>query len=197
MGLGVNLVVIASLWNVIPAQTAEEQRAPGVEVVRFEVSITKVQRMEARPALIPDPDVQNRQQSSPSSPPRSASEGRQPRYDSPGQEGGSVDHNLDAKAPGPKASKDSPSAYHFIATLVIKNGGARAIKAISWDCVAVSSENKKEISRVSFRNRKKIEPGETVTLAQEVKPSAVERHAEITKVEYEDGTTWQRLKTSK
>src|SRR5262249_61580339 len=88
MGLGVNVVVIASLWNVIPAQTDEEQRAPGVEVVRFEVSITKVQRMEARPALIPDPDVQNRQQSSPSSPPRSASEGRQPRYDSPGQEGG-------------------------------------------------------------------------------------------------------------
>jgi hypothetical protein len=48
------------------------------------------------------------------------------------------------------------------------------------------------MKRELFESKKKIAPGETVTLLKEVRPSKLERKAEILEVLYADGSSWKR-----
>jgi hypothetical protein len=68
---------------------------------------------------------------------------------------------------------------------------------VAWDYVIIDPESKEETQRTSFRTKKKIEPGQQATLTEEVKPAIGNRVAEIVRVEYSDGSKWQRPAPSK
>jgi hypothetical protein len=82
--------------------------------------------------------------------------------------------------------------YRFYANLVLTNSGAKTIKSFGWDYVLTDPEAKQETGRFGFRTRKKIEPGQSLTVTQQVKPSTGDRRVVINRIEYSDGTTWER-----
>jgi hypothetical protein len=88
------------------------------------------------------------------------------------------------------------SRYRFYATLVLNNSGEKTIKAVGWEYILTDQEAQQEIRRFAFRTRKKIEPGRSVTVMQEVKPSTGDRRAVINRIEYSDGTTWERSRAT-
>ena len=189
------------------AQAAEEKGAPGMEIVKFEVSVKRAPNLEESPIPRTDPtSVQQRQIDFNRTGPVSDSVGignqapraggattrpsvtdpTTPRYDRTGQ----VNQSSDAY--WPTNGEDNKSPYNFYASLTVKNSGEKAIKAVGWDYVLTDPATKKEIKRYNFRGKKMLKPNESMTLKEIVKPSGAERRAEITRIEYADGSVWQR-----
>src|SRR5262249_8658822 len=60
------------------------------------------------------------------------------------------------------------------ANALVKNVGAKTIKAIEWEFLFLSDDDSgKELKRYKFRNKIKIAPGETKFLTKEVKDRAI------------------------
>ena len=189
------------------AGTAQEPVAPGIEIVKFEVSLKRSPALEESPVPRADPgSVAQRQtdfnlpgppvdsigigstgpRNSSGNAKRAPTDTTTPRYDRTGQ----VNQSSDAYWPTDGEDKKSP--YDFYASLTVKNTGEKAVKAFNWDYVLTDPATKKEIKRYNFRGKKQLKPGESITLKEIVKPTGAERKAQITRVEYADGSAWQR-----
>ena len=101
-----------------------------------------------------------------------------------------------------KISRKQIYVFKYTAKATVKNTGAKAIKAVSWDHVFTVAGGEKELRRYNLQAKQQILPGETQTLSREVgiDPNDNTRHIstgkqsiEITKIEYTDGSVW-RLK---
>jgi hypothetical protein len=189
---------------VVPAlaqDTKESDGPPDIEVVKFQVSVQKPLNAGSP---IPKADPASVQQ-------RHIDEGGRPERVSGGLP-------LGERAPGDRTPRPTDTstprydrqgnvnqgsdsywadgaeidAYIFYASLTLKNNGEKTVKSVKWAYVVFDAQKKKEMKRELFESKKKIAPGETVTLLKEVRPSKQERKAEILEVLYADGSSWKR-----
>lgn len=107
------------------------------------------------------------------------------------------------KAQPPKAPR-----YVFLYKLSIRNTSDKTIKSIDWDYVFFSANTQSEAGRMEFTSEEKIGPGKnkelTVTArkppARTISVYALDKNERqgldgqivIVRVEYTDGTVWQR-----
>lgn len=87
----------------------------------------------------------------------------------------------------------------FESSLQLANTGAKTITAVEWQHVFyVDKEKRQELRRFDFRKEEKVLPGEQKFVAQTVSPGQVKltskprQGVELVRVEYADGTVWQR-----
>jgi hypothetical protein len=204
-------LLIALLPLAAFAQAADEKTAPDLEIVKFEISVKRAPNLEESPVPRADPGsiAQRQADFNVSGPPEDSmgigstsprgganTNGRKtdrpptdtttPRYDRTGQ----ITQSSDAY--WPTNGEDNKSPYNFYASLTVKNTGAKAIKNIRWDYVLTDPATQKEIKRHNFRGKKALKPGESLTLTEMVRPSGAKRSVEIIRIEYADGSAWQR-----
>ena len=110
----------------------------------------------------------------------------------------------DSTLPSVEMPKDAKTVYFYQAKL--KNTGSKTIRSIDWDYVFFEKETKEEVSRFQAKSNVKIEPGKSVDLRIEAqtppsrlvdatkgaKENQFIEEIVITRVEYADGTIWQR-----
>ncbi len=94
--------------------------------------------------------------------------------------------------------------YGSIYIITIKNVGGKTIKAVDWDYVFINPEKQNIISQHQFRNTIKLKRGKTkkiksLTIALPVKVIHIDiidrnliEQVIIKRIEYSDGTVWQR-----
>lgn len=91
--------------------------------------------------------------------------------------------------------------FKYEARVTLKNGGAKAIKAVSWEHVFTDAEGGKELRRYRLQSKQQVPPGEARTLSAGVgiDPKESTRHittgkqsVEVTRIEYADGSVWKR-----
>lgn len=76
---------------------------------------------------------------------------------------------------------------------LVKNTGARNIKAIEWDYIFFADSRKQEErKRYNFRSKVKIAAGESKFLTKEVKDKSATafQTVVIKRIEYDDGSAW-------
>src|ERR1700741_3377957 len=104
--------------------------------------------------------------------------------------------------------KDTPSRYVFVYKTTIKNGGTRAIKSIDWDYIFLERGTENEIGRQQFTSEEKIAPGKTkelvviiskpptqtisVTALNKNESGSLDGRVILVRIDYADGTSWQR-----
>jgi hypothetical protein len=79
--------------------------------------------------------------------------------------------------------------------LLVRNVGTRAVKFVTWDYVFYAdAKHARETKRYRFRSKETVGPGEMKFITEGVgEPSPTAYGAvEIERIEFEDGTTWQR-----
>lgn len=100
-----------------------------------------------------------------------------------------------------KMSRKTIYVFKYTAKVIIKNKGAKTIKAVSWDYVFTDAKEQKELKRYNLQTKQQLLPGEMRTLTRDVglDPKDNTRHVmtgrqsvEITKIEYTDGSVWRR-----
>ena len=100
-----------------------------------------------------------------------------------------------------KVTRGTLYVFKYTAKATVKNAGAKAIKAVSWDYVFTDEKERKELKRYRLQSKQPILPGETQTLTAGVglDPKDKTRHiatgkqsVEITKLEYADGSVWKK-----
>ena len=103
---------------------------------------------------------------------------------------------------------DTPSRYVFIYKATIKNAGSKAIKSIDWDYVFLDRGTENEVGRQQFTSEEKISPGKTkelvvtitkpptktnsLTALNENERGALDGRVIVVRIDYADGTSWQR-----
>ena len=94
---------------------------------------------------------------------------------------------------GPTA--DGPKDQ-YKATVLIKNMGARRVKAITWGVVFVDLNTEREVEHRKFHLKKSLAPGAERTILRYIlpcnHPGTITLRAVIDGVEYDDGSVWQR-----
>ena len=200
MNLAVFVFWIASFSMFPGTQPADPQAAgqaaPALEIVKLEISMVKSALFdEGSPVPEVDPGTLQRQKdtSAPTRDTRIPSDPVTPRYDPRGQV---IRPSTDARTLDPKLPRDRSNRYRYVVSLTVSNAGDKKIASVSWDYVLIDPESNKELRRIAFRNKKTIAPGETAMLMQDVKPSSASRSAEITRIQYADGSIWQRPRAS-
>ena len=95
------------------------------------------------------------------------------------------------KSPGPMTTlTDSPVQR---VSALFENRGAKAIKSVVWEYVLFEDAGQTKVQQVyRVRSKRTIAPGEAVRLWKEGYhlDDAPYRKARVTRIEYEDGTTW-------
>ncbi|HZH89827.1 MAG TPA: hypothetical protein VEX70_04315 [Pyrinomonadaceae bacterium] len=97
--------------------------------------------------------------------------------------------------------------YAFLYSATFRNGGAKAIKAIAWDCVFFDAGTGEELGRRRFADARTIAPGKTRKVARllasppthrisvyalgERERDGLRGQVIITRVSYADGTEWR------
>lgn len=79
----------------------------------------------------------------------------------------------------------------FVASVVVKNIGAKTVSAVHWEYLLFQTGGQEPIKRYRVQTKKIIPPGERAELTREVKPKGQEQQARITRIEYADGSSWQ------
>ena len=108
--------------------------------------------------------------------------------------------------------KAPPARYGFSYKVSFQNSGAKEITAIDWDYVFYDLTNKTELGRREFGSEQKIAPGKTKEVTFFIAAPPVRRisvqaldkneraglgeRIELVRVEYADGTFWQRPQTA-
>lgn len=99
-----------------------------------------------------------------------------------------------------KMARKTIYVFKYTAKAMLKNSGAKTIKAIFWDYVFTDAKEQKELKRYRLQSKQQILPGETQLLVRDVAldPKDDTRHlttgkqsVEITKIEYTDGSVWK------
>lgn len=96
------------------------------------------------------------------------------------------------KSPAP-ATTATDSPVQRVSAL-FRNRGAKAVRALAWEYVTFEDEGQTKVRHVySVRSKASILPGESVRLWKEGYrlDDSPYRKARVTRIEYEDGTTWQ------
>lgn len=104
--------------------------------------------------------------------------------------------------------RNTATRYAFVYRLVLQNTDARPIKSIDWDYVFYDASNGSELGRRQFTSEEKIAPGKTRELkffitippTKTISLNALNKREReglsesiiIVRVEYADGTIWQR-----
>jgi hypothetical protein len=104
--------------------------------------------------------------------------------------------------------QQTPPRYGFMYKVSVRNTGAKTIKSLDWDHVFYDTDTKAETGRHQFTSDEKIAPGkqkEFSVFASSPPSSTIsvhklEKHEReivgesivIVRVEYEDGSVWQR-----
>lgn len=116
----------------------------------------------------------------------------------------------DASAPKDSQKTERPrDGYRY--KILVRNNGAKTIKLIDWDYVFLDPETQAEVERHLFTSEEKIRPGKekelsVLTLAAPTKivksnalnkgykdkPSPFVERIVLARIEYEDGSVWQR-----
>ena len=100
-----------------------------------------------------------------------------------------------------KVARATVYVFKYSAKAVLKNTGAKTIKAISWDYVFKDAESGKEIKRFKIQSKQQILPNESQTLVKEIfiapdedtRPlSSARQSVEVARIEYTDGSVWKR-----
>lgn len=95
------------------------------------------------------------------------------------------------KSPGPMTTvTDSPVQR---VSALFENRGAKVIKSVVWEYVLFEDAGQTKVQHVyNVRSKRTISPGETVRLWKEGYhlDNTPYRKARVTRIEYEDGTTW-------
>ena len=108
----------------------------------------------------------------------------------------------------PAQSVPGTSSVHYIYQAKIKNTGVKTIRAIVWEYSLLDPDSQLEVGRHQFTGNMTVRPGKTVNLvgrstkpptrvvelAKSGKPLQREyqERVVIQRVEYDDGTFWQR-----
>ena len=80
---------------------------------------------------------------------------------------------------------------------VFRNAGAKAVKSVTWEYVVYEDSDPAKVVRIyKFRSKALLRPGESARLSKEGLNIQHRRRVEarIARVEYTDGTVWQRAK---
>ncbi len=101
-----------------------------------------------------------------------------------------------------------PARYGFRYKVSLQNKGTKEIRSIDWDYVFVDLINATELGRREFGSDQKIPPGKTkefsffipIPPARRISIQALDKHErdgmgeriELVRVQYADGTVWQR-----
>jgi hypothetical protein len=87
----------------------------------------------------------------------------------------------------------------YLASLLINNSGVKGITSIEWEYWFLDQTSQKINKRFKFRSKQKISPGATVMLSEKTGFIATEfdkydgeQKIVINRVEFRDGTFWQR-----
>jgi hypothetical protein len=107
-----------------------------------------------------------------------------------------------------KARPPAPPRYAFLYKVSLRNNTIKTIKAIDWDYIFFSSNTQSETGRLEFTSEEKIGPGKTKELnvmarrppAKTVSVYALDKterqgldgQVVIVRLEYTDGSIWQR-----
>lgn len=107
-------------------------------------------------------------------------------------------------------SKETPAgpSVNYIYQAKLKNTGTKEIRATVWEYLVFDTEHQLEIGRHRFVDNTKIRPGKTanligysttpgttvihVTKASKDSRDQTSEQVVVTRIEYEDGTFWQR-----
>lgn len=101
-----------------------------------------------------------------------------------------------------------PSRYVFVYKTSLKNTGSKTIKSIDWDYVFFDAGTTRELGRHMFSSEEKIAPGKSKELSftlrrpptatislqslNEKERKGLDERIVVMRIEYEDGTVWQR-----
>jgi hypothetical protein len=104
--------------------------------------------------------------------------------------------------------KDTRSRYVFVYKATVKNSSNKVIKSIDWDYIFLDRTTDTEIGRQQFTSEEKISPGKTKELTITItKPptqtisltalnnnerGALNGQVVLMRIDYADGTSWQR-----
>jgi hypothetical protein len=91
----------------------------------------------------------------------------------------------------PFGDLQSGSSSVFVASIVVKNIGAKTVTAVRWEYLLFEAGGREPIRRYRVQSKRVIPPGQQAELTKEVKPKGNEHQALITRVEYADGSVWQ------
>jgi len=107
-----------------------------------------------------------------------------------------------------KARPPAPPRYGFLYKVSVKNTGEKTIKLVDWDYVFFNLATQSETGRLEFTSDEKIGPGKNKELnAMSRKPPAptvsvyaldrnerqgIDGQVVVMRIEYTDGTIWQR-----
>ncbi len=108
--------------------------------------------------------------------------------------------------------KAPPARYGFSYTVSFKNNGAKEITAIDWDYVFYDLVSQAELGRREFGSEQKIASGKTKELKFFISAPPVRRisvqaldkneraglgeRIELVRIQYADGTSWQRQQSA-
>jgi hypothetical protein len=97
--------------------------------------------------------------------------------------------------PPPRQRKVEQTVTRLETYARVKNTGDKRIKSISWRYMFYADQNgRQEVKRYDFRSKADILPGEEKTLVKQVVDRAPTRYQSVVidKIEYSDGSKWQR-----
>ena len=108
--------------------------------------------------------------------------------------------------------KAPPARYGFSYKVAFQNTGSKEITAIDWDYVFYDMINEAELGRREFGSEQKIAPGKTKELkffisappVRRISVQALEKNEraglgeriELVRIQYADGTFWQRQQSA-
>jgi len=196
------LILISAL--VALAQTpADSQDPPDVTVVKFSWDKERIgwQRDPFSPPVESNDEMRIRARD-------------ERRIEEAKKSGSSVDVNRaerDARADAAIAARmrqKAPPGYAYRYKVTLRNGGAKTIKAVDWDYIFFEPGTEVEIGRHQFGSEEKIRPGKSGELermilappTQTVSAEALSKgkgplfdgRVVLMRIEYSDGTVWQR-----
>jgi hypothetical protein len=99
-----------------------------------------------------------------------------------------------------RTARGTDYVFKYASRLTVKNSGARAFRLVEWGHVFFDPETGKELRRYRLQSKERVAPGAALTLSKAVfiKPGESTRHlnagrqrVEVTRVEYDDGTSWR------
>jgi hypothetical protein len=91
---------------------------------------------------------------------------------------------------GPDGPTSPP--MKFVASIVVKNLSKKTINSVSWEYLLFETGGVTPVKRYQVRTKVVIPPAEVAELTKDVQPKGNEHQAAVTRIEYSDGSFWQR-----
>jgi hypothetical protein len=180
------ILFVITMIGIASGQTGGGKTDPaGLQIVRVELQRTKVRGPTVRAVPATDPGAQAQAKDD-----RSRSVDNNPAL-----------HRLSKDAEvaplsgsGSFGNATTSNTIVFVASIVVKNIGTKAVRAVNWDYLMFEPGGKEPVKTFHVRSKRTIAPGEQAELMKEVQPKGQEHQAVIVRIEYEDGRFWQAKK---